>query len=72
MGVSSMVHAKSNSDPATAFAWAATIGDNSRRVSLLSSVVQQWKDSDPDKARAAVQQADLTSTERDRLLKQLK
>ena len=45
MGVSSMVYAKSNSDPATALAWAATLSDNSRRVSLLSTVVGEWKDS---------------------------
>ncbi len=71
-GVSSMVNATTRHDPATAFAWAATIGDESQRVSALSDVVQQWQDSDPAKARAAVQQADLTNTERDRLLKQIK
>ena len=71
-GVSSMVSATTHNDPATAFAWAATISDNSRRVSMLEYVVRQWKDSDPDKARAAVRQADLTNTERDMLLKQIK
>ena len=51
---------------------AATIGDESQRVSMLSNVVGQWKESDPAKARAAVNQADLTNDERDRLLKQIK
>ena len=72
MGVNSMVYAKTASDPATAFAWAATIGDDSQRVNALSNVVRQWQDSDPARALAAVQQADLTSAERDRLLKQIK
>ena len=71
-GVSSMVSATTRRDPATSFAWATTIGDNARRVSMLEAVVGQWKESDPDKARAAVQQADLTRIERDRLLKQIK
>lgn len=71
-GVSSMVYATTRHDPSTAFAWAATISDESQRVSLLENVVRQWQDSNPDKARAAVQQADLTTTERERLLKQIK
>jgi hypothetical protein len=71
-GVTNMVYAKSGSEPATAFAWAATIGDNSQRLSMLSNVVRQWQESDPPKARAAVQQADLTSAERDKLLKHIK
>ena len=71
-GVSSMVNATMRRDPATAFAWAATIGDNARRVSQLSNVVEQWQDSDPAKARAAVQQADITNTERDKMLKRIK
>ena len=71
-GVSSMVSATTRRDPATAFDWAATIGDDSRRISALANVVEQWKDNNPDKARAAVQQADLTISERDGLLKRIK
>ena len=59
-------------DAATSFAWAATIGDPSQRVDSLANVVRQWQGSDPAKARAAVNQADLTSDERNRLLKQIK
>lgn len=71
-GVSHMVDTSLNRDPATAFAWAATIGDPSDRVNSLANVVRQWQGSDPAKARAAVNQADLTSDERSRLLKQIK
>ena len=71
-GVSSLVETSMQRDAATSFAWAATIGDPSQRVDSLANVVRQWQGSDPAKARAAVNQADLTSDERNRLLKQIK
>lgn len=70
--ISHMAKSWAEADPAAAFAWAVTIGDVPNRVSALDGVVRQWSSNDPDKARAAVNQPELTSEERDRLLKQFK
>jgi len=58
-------------DPDTAFAWAESIGNEKSRISQLSSIVRSWKSSDPEKARKKVENADLTSDERTRLMKYL-
>jgi hypothetical protein len=70
-GVQALVSGTDDKDPSTAFAWAATIGNESQRLSLLSQVVSQWKQKDANKARAAVDQADLSAVDRERLLQQL-
>lgn len=59
-------------DPAAAFEWATTIGDEHLRSGQMEVVVRKWINSDPDKARAAVNRADLSAGDRDRLLNQLK
>jgi hypothetical protein len=70
-GVQSIVSATSNSDAPTAFEWANTISDDNQRENALSTVISYWKQNNANKARAAVNQADLSQKERERLLKQL-
>ena len=69
-GVQAVINAITNSDSPTAFEWANTISDDNQRANALSNVISNWKQQDADKARAAIQRADLTGKERERLLKQ--
>jgi hypothetical protein len=58
-------------DPQSAFDWAASISDVSRRESAIRTAANQWKDYDPSAARAAVNGADISSEARDKILKGL-
>ncbi len=69
-GVQAIINATNNTDSPTAFEWANTISDDNQRANMLSSVISNWKQMDAAKARAAIDHADLTDTERGRLLKQ--
>jgi hypothetical protein len=70
-GVQAMVGSTSYDDPATAFEWANTIHNDSTRIDSLTRVIQQWNQTSPQRARAAVAQADLTAEERTRILQHL-
>lgn len=59
-------------DLGTSLEWAASIRDEGRRADLMSSLVQRWKEKDPDKVRAAINQANLSPGVRADLLGQLK
>jgi len=71
-GVRSFVSAIKRRDSAKAFDWANTISNNNQRLSELNNVIYQWKSSNPEKARAAVEAADLTDKEYDRLMQNFK
>jgi len=59
-------------DPASAFDWADTIDDQSTRFNSLRGALDQWKKADPEAARAAVGQANVTPEQRTQLLERLK
>ncbi|MDB4491852.1 hypothetical protein N9260_02415 [bacterium] len=58
-------------DPSSAFAWATTLGDESRRTSELQSVLSQWKQTDPNAALQALQSTNLSDEAYNKLAKQL-
>ncbi|MGY8689750.1 MAG: hypothetical protein ACKVHP_18700, partial [Verrucomicrobiales bacterium] len=62
-----LVRAVQEDDPEAAFVWALTVSEDNQKQSLLSNVVRQWKQSDPDAAAAAVQSANLPEEMTERL-----
>lgn len=68
-GVQSMIYYINRKDPASAFEWASSIGNDNQRASMLNQVVSTWKTSAPDKARAAIQKADVSDQVRENLLR---
>jgi hypothetical protein len=58
-------------DPQSAFDWAASISDTSKRDNAIRSAANQWKQYDRGAARAAVTGADISSEARDKILKGL-
>jgi hypothetical protein len=58
-------------DPESAFDWAASIGDASKRESSVRNAANQWKDYDVAAARAAVAGADISQEARNNILKGL-
>jgi hypothetical protein len=66
--VATLVSAQAQSDPATAFQWASTIGNDESRNEQLLSVVVQWTKSNPDAASAAVQNSSLPADQRATLI----
>ena len=58
-------------DPESAFDWAATVSDVSKRESLIRNAANQWKQYDPGAARAAVAGADISTEARNKILKGL-
>lgn len=60
-----------DSDPGTAFSWAASISDENDRLNELRQTLQTWRGSDLQAARAALAAAELTAKERKSLGKEL-
>jgi len=58
----------SRKDPATAFAWAASIGNDGNRIMELSRIVRSWKSNDAEKAQKMVEKSDLSAEEQTRLM----
>ncbi len=58
-------------DPESAFDWAASISDASRRESMIRDAANQWKEYDLAATRAAVAAADLSNEARNKILKSL-
>lgn len=58
-------------DPQSAFDWAASVSDASKRESMIRSAANQWKEYDLAAARAAVAGADISSEAKDKILKGL-
>lgn len=56
-------------DPASAFDWAASISDASRRESMIRNAANQWKEYDRAAAQAAVAGADISNEARNNILK---
>lgn len=61
----------SQGDPESAFDWAASISDASKRENMIRSVASQWKEYDRAAAQAAVAGANISSEARDTILKGL-
>lgn len=59
------------SDPSTAFSWAASITDQNARLNELRQTLKSWRGSDLQAARAAFETANLSSSERENLAKEL-
>ena len=58
-------------DPESAFDWAASIGDASKRESMIRDAANQWKEYDVSAARAAVAGANISTEARNNILKGL-
>ncbi|MGL5017645.1 MAG: hypothetical protein ACRDBP_05900, partial [Luteolibacter sp.] len=58
-------------DSASAFDWAASIGDQTKREGAIRNAVNRWKESDPAAARAAVAAADISPAAREKIFKSL-
>ena len=69
--VERLVHDVQRSDPESAFAWAASVSDASRRENMIRNAANQWKDYDPAAARKAVAGADISENARASILKGL-
>ena len=66
-----MVNKIRQNDPATAFSWAASIGDAGDRFSLLQQTLKSWRGTDLNAARAALNGANLSADEMARLGKEV-
>lgn len=66
-----LVNQVRNTDPDTAFSWAASISDENQRMNQLRQTLQSWRGSDLQAARAAFDAANLSSKERESLAKEL-
>lgn len=53
------------SDHESAFAWATSVSDEGYQTELMHHVLEGWKASDPDAARAAINGAELSTTQRE-------
>ncbi len=60
-----------DTDPNTAFSWAASIGDKNDRFNQLRETLKTWRATDLQAARAAFEAADLSPKDRERLGKVL-
>ena len=60
-----------NSDPSSAFEWAQSIGDESRRTSITEDILRNWIDIDAESAQEALRSADIQSETRQRLERDL-
>ncbi|RYD26715.1 MAG: hypothetical protein EOP87_22330 [Verrucomicrobiaceae bacterium] len=58
-------------DPATAFTWAASISDPQDRASQLGETLKSWRTSNLAAARAALDAASLSDSERAKLQKEV-
>ena len=58
-------------DPESAFLWATSIGDERQRFQTAERIVQGWRNSNPEAARGAVENADFSEADRGRLLEKL-
>ena len=58
-------------DPESAFDWAASISDASKRESMIRNAANQWKEYDRAAARAAVAGANISTEARNKILKGL-
>lgn len=58
-------------DPESAFDWATSISDASKRESMIRNVANQWKEYDREAARAAVAGADISSEAKTKIIKGL-
>jgi hypothetical protein len=58
-------------DPESAFDWAASISDASRREDMIRNAANQWKEYDPAAAQAAVAGAQISNEARNNILKGL-
>ena len=63
--------ASTRSWAASTFSWAASISDDNQRLNELRQTLKSWRGSDLNAARAAFDNADLTSKERESLAKEL-
>ncbi len=66
--VGAFVGVVAHSDPATAAAWAASIGDDTQRQFRMESAARAWMDVDPSAARSWVQSSTLPADTKKRLL----
>ncbi len=69
--VKPLVQQVRQTDPATAFTWAASISDPEDRVEQIRETLQSWKGTNLTAARAALDGATLTDTERTKLQKEV-
>ena len=58
-------------DPEGAFAWATTIGDPSNRDQAVQRTINNWRRTDQEAARAAVESANISDSLREQLLEDL-
>jgi len=61
-----------NTDPSTAFSWAASISDENERFNQMRQTLSSWRGSDIGAARAALDAAELSPTDREKLLKEVR
>jgi hypothetical protein len=69
--VKPLVQQVRQTDPATAFSWAASISDPDDRVEQIRGALQSWRGTNLAAARAALDGASLTETERTKLQKEV-
>jgi cytochrome c553 len=62
---------RNQGDPESAFDWAASVSDASKRENMIRTAANQWKDYDPAAARAAVTGADISKETKTSILKSL-
>lgn len=64
-----LVNSISSIDPDTAFEWAETISDETERHNTIRNLIYRWENSNPEAARSAVEAANITEKQRERLLR---
>ena len=60
-----LVESIRQNDPETAFSWGMSMKDAAKRSTVMEETIRNWNTNDPEAARAAVQQANLSSEERE-------
>ncbi|MBV63704.1 MAG: hypothetical protein CMP45_04270 [Rickettsiales bacterium] len=56
----------SDSDPAAAFSWANSVGNEGYQTHLMEEVIEGWHNTDPNAARSALQATDLSARQREK------
>ncbi|BDS06961.1 hypothetical protein NT6N_20010 [Oceaniferula spumae] len=71
-GVAYVIQATRQKDPSTSFAWANSLSNQQSRYSQISYALREWNKTNPKEARAAAMRADVTESQRENLLRNLK
>ncbi len=69
--VETLVRRVQEQDPEAAFQWAESIGNEQKRDQSVRQAANQWKDSDPNAARSAVNGANISDKMRQQILEGL-